>query len=442
MCGMIIASSIRHSENAIAAALGFMSYRGKDNEWNVERLGGWFLGHQRLAIQHLDDHQPFDSGKGRAMFVGEFFSDVEEQVTVQECLQDNRLFHEQDGFWSVGHVYEEGHYVNMNLAEVYTDHLGIKPLYWWKDQGIVCSEIEPMFQMAPRPPLDEIYLSNCIKFGYDYSGRTPWQGIVQLPPRTKVIMHPVEGVQFEQYYNLDPSLLDPNFTTLRETIFEAIRNRLMGEREVALLMSGGLDSSIIYYALQEMGIPVRTFTAPNGEDEFLPEGVEVLDVDEDEAYMGALNAMQAPLDLGSMIPQYELAKALQREGFHVVLSGDGADELFGGYRRAMEYDSQASDVFCELPYYHLPRLDRVMMRSTIELRSPFLAPKVVRQALALPHSSRRQKDFLKVAFRGIVPEKILERKKHPLKSHKVISGGTAYRAQLVEDFRTMNEERK
>jgi hypothetical protein len=122
------------------------------------------------------------------------------------------------------------------------------------------------------------------------------------------------------------------------------------------------------------------------------------------------------------------------------MTGDGADEVFGGYRRASEYDSQWSDVFCELPYYHLPRLDRVMMRETIELRSPFLAPAVVAHGLSLPRELRTQKQALKRAFKGLVPDRIINRPKHPLKTEAVKTGGIGYRQQLVEAFMMTEEE--
>ena len=117
------------------------------------------------------------------------------------------------------------------------------------------------------------------------------------------------------------------------------------------------------------------------------------------------------------------------------MTGDGADELFGGYQRAKDYDSQASDVFCELPYYHLPRLDRVHMRSTTEIRSPFLAPSVVAFALRLPRSERVGKKILKEAFRGLVSDAIIDRPKHPLKGPEYLDSPLLHRVKLEEAFR-------
>jgi asparagine synthase (glutamine-hydrolysing) len=425
MCGLILAPA-RYPTTKIENALSRMVHRGPDAQ-SVVKFGNWNLGHVRLAIQDETGEQPFwnEVNQSMAIFVGEFFTptNIPERDVVKQVLADPSLFHEIDGFWSLVHVLP-------GVATVYTDHLGIKPTYYWPEHNIVCSELEPMFALEPRPPLDEIYLSNCIKFGYDYSGRTPYQGIIQLPPGHRLVMDD-ESNDLEHYFKW--SLVDSG-PSLKDAIQGAITNRLISDRPVAMLLSGGLDSSIIYYTLKSMDRQVEAFAIENGESEFLPEGVVPLRVD--EVTVGtAVRVMQAPLDLGSLVPQVQLARAVHEAGYKVCLTGDGADEVFGGYRRAKEYDSQRSDTFCELPYYHMPRLDKVMMASTIELRSPFLSPQVVAFGLRLPHAYRTNKEALKHAFAGVVPHEIIWRPKHPLKTKAVIDGGVEYRRELVQLFR-------
>jgi asparagine synthase (glutamine-hydrolysing) len=424
MCGLILAPA-SYPETKIQNALTLMNYRGPDSQV-VAKFGNWNLGHVRLAIQDETGVQPFRSGKDSlAMFVGEFFTHggIGEQQYVRQLLGGASSFHDADGFWTLVET-------NGEIAMVFTDHLGIKPTYYWPQYGIVCSEIGPMFALEQRPEFDRTYLSNCIKFGYDYSGRTPYKGIVQLPPGHKLVLG--HGVRhMEEYFKWH--LVDSGPQSIREIIEEAISNRLISDRPVAMLLSGGLDSSIIYYTLKNMGRQVKAFSVENGETEYLPEGVTPLSVP-DVTVEDAVTILQAPLDLGSMVPQVQLARAVADEGYRVCLTGDGADEVFGGYRRAKEYDSQRSDTFCELPYYHMPRLDRVMMASTVELRSPFLAPKVVAAGLRLPWGYRTNKEALKHAFTNVVPHEIIWRKKHPLKTAAVIGGGTDYRRQLVRTF--------
>jgi len=432
MCGLLLAPN-SYSDAQISASLQSMAYRGDGEEGHLSigRHGGWAVGHVRLAIQNREGGaQPFAGGAGTmTAFVGEFFSHYGkgEQALVAELMKNEMLFHHQDGFWAIIHT------TGAN-ARVYTDHLGIKPMYYWPSLNIVCSEIEPMFALTgTRPPLDEIYLSNCIKFGYDYSGRTPYQGIYQMAPGSCLELNGLRK-PISRIYWLWSQVPIPY--ALRSAVDTAIRNRLIGERPMALLLSGGLDSSIIYYTLKEWGAPIEAFSIENGESEFLPEGVTTLPLPKVDIFE-ALSVMKAPLDLGSMVPQVQLARAVAKAGYHVCLTGDGADEVFGGYRRAKEYDSQHSDVFCELPYYHLPRLDRVMMASTIELRSPFLSPAVVASGLRLPHGFRTEKQALKHAYASLVPEEIINRPKHPLKTTAVIEGGVDYRRQLVTGFRDL-----
>lgn len=427
MCGLILAPK-QYSVTAFERALDRMSYRGANNQSGLTEAFGWKLGHIRLAIQDLSDAaaQPFISSGSITAFVGELFNHggYGEQYFLKHLLATED-FHNVDGFWSVVQVTPAG-------TRIFTDYLGTKPLYWWPKHNIVCSELTPMFELEPAPKLDQVYLANCIKFGYDYSGRTAFEGIRQIEPGTRLFLgnDPVE-TSIRQYWDWSKVPGDPD--ELRAILDYSISNRLIGDRPVAMLLSGGLDSSIIYYSLREQGREVHAFSVENGETEFLPEGVSTL-VTDPVSLSDAVAIMQAPLDLGSLVPQIQLARAVSYQGFHVVLTGDGADELFGGYRRAAEYDSQRSDIFCELPYYHLPRLDRVMMRSTIELRSPFISPFVIAAALRTPRRDRTSKQALKRAYKGTVPRRILEREKHPLKTTAVIQGGQTYRKQLVEEF--------
>ena len=111
-----------------------------------------------------------------------------------------------------------------------------------------------------------------------------------------------------------------------------------------------------------------------------------------------------------------------------------SDLLFSGYRRALIYDSQKSDVFQELPFYHLVRIDRMSMNFTIECRNPFLSHDLIRRALTLPWEDRIGKKILKKEFRGLIPDEIINRKKIPLKIKKIREDEFKYRNDLIKDY--------
>jgi asparagine synthase (glutamine-hydrolysing) len=127
-------------------------------------------------------------------------------------------------------------------------------------------------------------------------------------------------------------------------MFESVQNRLVSKNyPISLLVSGGLDSSIIAAILAELKADVRWFSIENGEKEYidilskhLDKGVTFLDYSMDNSLLKEIYQIwnEGPIDLGSVIPQYHLFKAIKENSNHrIVLSGDGADELFGGYNR-------------------------------------------------------------------------------------------------------------
>ena len=449
MCGLIAILDrhaggwdISSSEKALARGLEFMARRGLPGRSGiVHHKGGASIGHVRLPIIDLSDasDQPFHHSSGAVYaFVGEIFNYkfLDEKAPSDTYLLGNILydqgtsgFHVFDGFWSV--VYAQGH-----TAFAITDYLSQKPLYFHRDKAMVASEPGAIVAALGEPlTQDSVYFSNVLKWGYDPAGRTPYQEIVQLPAG-HVLMHWQKVWNLYPYWDWTRIPYDPNLNGL---LIEATRNRLVGDRPVGLLLSGGLDSTIIFKILTELlGSQIQVFHAENNENQYLeaalggypsrPLRVPPVTIEE------ALVAHQVPVDLGSMVPQLALAKALRHEDYYVCMSGDGADEAFGGYPRAKEYDSQGSDLFVELPYYHHPRLDRLMMAETVELRSPYLAPKVIRHAMNLPWHHRQAKEALKNAFSAHLPRMILDRAKHPLKTQAVVQGGIAYRQELIDTW--------
>lgn len=418
MCGFIAGKDLPIN---ISKTIESMNYRGLDGYKGYKRMGSYQFAHCSLPFTNLDPKvaiQPIiPSNDIPALFVGEIFNWREltkesynaesDGKFVAEWYLDHGLngFHKFDGFWSF--VTLKDH----DLIGV-TDFLGIKPIYYRTDMEVLASEIDVLVDLGDTT-VNELFMSNTAKWGYDPTGGTPWNEIKQVPPG-----HYYFRGEVHQYWNWDKIQTNSLYDDLRESV----DLRLGGEREVSVLLSGGLDSSIIYQLIKELGYDVKAIHVENHEKDFASLlSDDLIEVSlEDVSDLESVYIHQSPVDLGSVKPQIAMARKLRELGFYAVMTGDGADELFGGYRRAKEYDSQYSDVFCELPFYHLPKLDRTMMRSTVELRAPFLSPKVIRHALDLPYEERNgEKKELKKVFGHLLPEPILNREKLPLKTDAI-----------------------
>jgi len=411
MCGLIAAIG---SEIDVEALLETIAHRGLPGYKGYERNRDVQLGHYSLPFVNLDPNVAIQPRmNSNSLFVGEIFNYEElgfeddiEAAWQTFWIKGIREFNRFDGFWT---------YVTVMDGALFgvTDHLSIKPLYYRTDVDAMASEPEVLRAFGPVTR-NELFHANTMKWGYDPTGGTPWNEIQQVPPGCFVY----KG-QVHKYWDWRTI----SHTNLRADLIESVERRLGGQRDLSILLSGGLDSTIIYKIITEiLNRDVTAIHVDNQEEDYARlVSNEMIEVQLDGiSDADSVSVHQSPVDLGSTKPQIAMARKLKELAFHAVLTGDGADELFGGYRRAKEYDSQASDIWCELPYYHLPKLDRTMMKSTIELRAPFLSPKVIVHALNTPYEQRNgEKKVLKEAFKDLVPQEILDRDKHPLKTDQI-----------------------
>ncbi|NJO90810.1 MAG: hypothetical protein HC831_18975 [Chloroflexia bacterium] len=372
---------------------------------------GWIYGHHRLPIQTLEDDewtQPIKFGGGFFLFNGEIFNyDKEKYDSDVEYLKDffsgprpqgefENEINKWDGFWSIVVVFTE-----TGNRFVFTDPLGKKQLYY-NGAGEISSEIK---DLTESHRVDKQMVSTIKKWGYNYDDKTIYQDVKRIMPNKIYKFGPdneIPTLDHSDYFKWDENVPDRSIHDLLE---ESVSRRLLSKKyKVSTLFSGGLDSTIILYFLRKLGADVNIYSIDNGADgdmvRFMEKrwnlNINYLNPEIDninlEEKLKIYDVNDGPIDLGSVLPQYYLFKDIKDK---IVLTGDGADELFGGYRRIAEYDSQYSDVFQELPFYHLLRIDRMSMNFTIECRNPFLGHDVIRKALTLPYSERMHKKHFK-----------------------------------------------
>lgn len=445
MCGVV--GALGATDEQMNEALEALQHRGIRSAIGSCSAGS--IGHVRLPIVGLgqEHDQPMRRGDWLIGFVGELL-DFREHNPAAECdaevLADEweaagpQALTVHDGFWGVIAIHEK-----MRVLHVVTDYLGQKPMYYRTDRAAAASELDALKAFGPVT-LDKVYLSACIKWGYcpDVE-RTPYNEIKHVLPGEHVILG--MGRSFRKITDpIQETAMTWSATHMRLEIEAAVKRRVLSsDVQTACLVSGGVDSAIVYTLAARHGQPVPYFVISEKTDdpEYLkaksvingvemPATMRVCRFD-DVGIHEAMLIMQEPIDLGSLRPQIALSRAVKER---VCLTGDGADELFGGYQRSQRYDSQYTDTFQELPAWHLPRLDRVMMRERIEVRSPFLARNVVRMALSLPHELRKDKIFLRQLFSDILPPSIAQAPKKALRTSEIEHDRENYSRALVQEF--------
>lgn len=235
------------------------------------------------------------------------------------------------------------------------DRLGIKPLYYWHESGrlLFGSEIKTVLESpAVERRVNYRALTNYLNYGFVPAPDTMFEGIKKLPPAHMLVwqkgtmhIHSYWEVEFTSNAG-DPTVLEER---LENTLEEAIRLHLLADVPLGAFLSGGIDSSLIVAMMAEqMNRAVDTFTVgfdtPGGYDESAAARLvseylgtnhhEVVVTEPDVDLMVKLvHHMDEPLADMAILPTYLVSKLARESGMTVVLTGEGADELFAGYSK-------------------------------------------------------------------------------------------------------------
>ena len=235
------------------------------------------------------------------------------------------------------------------------DRLGIKPLHYALKDGHLLFGSEIKAILAAAPELKEINnqaLLQYFYFGYIPYPLTAFVDIQKLPPG-----HLLElengNVKVRQYWDvpaygtLGPRSEDECLEELENRLAEAVRIRLIADVPLGALLSGGTDSSIVVALMARASSkPVETFSIGFGSEDFDERSYArqvakrfgtnhhefVIDPQMEETLQMLTGSLEEPFGDSSMVPTYHVSR-LARQHVTVALSGDGGDELFGGYDR-------------------------------------------------------------------------------------------------------------
>lgn len=356
----------------IERMIGAIRHRGPDEQGIfVDAQVGF--GHARLSIIDFSSgQQPMLSADGNVCvtFNGEIFNYVElREAMIRRghkfrSASDTEVIlklYEEKGIDCVGELNGDfafaiwdRHRRRLMLAR---DRMGVRPLYYTELNGCLyfASEVAALLQVpGVGAELDPLALDQIFTFWFPLCPRTPFKNIVELPP-AHIVMAEGGNISVRPYWKLDYSeaaATDKRAEAeiceeLRALLTDATRLRLRSDVPVGAYLSGGLDSSIVTAIAKRIKPDgLRTFsvtfeTPEFDESAFQREISDALGTEHTSVSCSAreigqsfpeiIKAAERPILRTAPAPLYKLSGLVRQHGYKVVLTGEGADEVFAGY---------------------------------------------------------------------------------------------------------------
>jgi len=391
MCGIVAFFSRRYplSEAALRRATEKLEHRGPDGQ------GHWMsadkrvaLGHARLSIIDLTTgDQPIVSEDGRTRIIvnGEFYG---YEAIQRELERSGHTLRTKSDSEIALHLYEDLgtqclHRLRGEFAFVVwddtnrtvfaaRDRFGIKPLFYafHNETLYLASEVKALFAAGVPARWDAESVYHSVELG-GHPMRTLYDGVFQVPPGHYLIATD-RHIQLHQYWDFDypktnghkPQRPDADYAAeFREALEEAVRIRLRADVPVGCYLSGGLDScSVLGLAAKHHPGSIRAFTltfdhaeydegeiaremAARAGAQFCP--IPIYQDDLADHFADAITQSETFCFNAHGVAKYLLSRAVRDAGYKVVLTGEGSDEILGGYphfrRDMLLYNAQGQD---------------------------------------------------------------------------------------------------
>ncbi|MBT3317813.1 asparagine synthase (glutamine-hydrolyzing) [bacterium] len=482
MCGICGAISFNGQLNFDAATMiGALQHRGDEEfgAWQNEKV---FMGHARLSIIDIaTGQQPMSSDNSWITFNGEIFNYIElrseleslgrffktssdTEVIIQSYLQWGRQCVEKFNGQFAFVIYD----IDKNKLFFARDRFGIRPLYYARINGhlIFASEIKSICGFPGfKPELDPSAMAEVMHYWANLAPRTQFSNVEQLPPaHTAVVDIDTGKMQSERYWSPDfcDAAEDSSFVSnkdrndyaekARELLSDATTIRLRADVPVGAYLSGGLDSSATSALVLDSGVTsLKTFSVGFENQEFDESkwqqqmadhlgtehtSVSVGDADIADRFEDIVWHTESVLTRTAPAPLFQLSKLVRDNDYKVVLTGEGADEIFAGYnifREAKVRAFWARDISSSSRPALLTRLYPYLKKSPPAFLNKFYGNGL--DNLADPFFSHRPRWVNSQSLTGLFAEPVTETLEQRLTEQlpeRFSSWGTVSKAQYLE----------
>lgn len=393
-----------------------LKHRGPDGEGTFV-TPDVSIGHTRLAILDLSERgkQPMTSADGSVAvsFNGEIYNFRELRQELEKKGHQFRsatdtevILHAYDA-WGIDCIKKLNGIFAIALWDarekklfLIRDHVGVKPLYYFWDDGklIFASEIKAIFAHDVPRAVDRDALNIYFRMLYVPGTRTMFRKIFKVEPGTYLVY--ADGkLQTHRYWQPDLfkriASRDEAIARIRTLMRDSVKRQLISERPVGVFLSGGIDSTaVLGLATDILGKGVKTFSVGfdvnpekfNADYELAKKtaahfgaehhGLIVTGADAAKHLPDVIFHMDEPVANATQVATYLLSR-FARKDIVVALGGDGGDELFGGYER-----------------YRLSYIISLYQRVPLVLRKHLLSRVLKQEKLAVPPGVDRYISFM------------------------------------------------
>lgn len=413
MCGIagfLTTAPSTHATAVLERMTSAIQHRGPDEYGYYSNGSSVFLGHRRLSIVDLaTGQQPMTNEDGQLQLVynGEIFNHASLRPELERA---GHIYKTRSDTEMILHAYEQygtacverfrGMYAfalwDSSARRLFCarDRLGKKPFYYFWDGQLFAfaSEIKALLEHPGiTAAVEEELLPEYLAFGYVSEERTLFRGIRQLPPGHTLVWQPDgHAPRLERYWDMPVPLGEIEGVSdtewiqrVRTGLEQSVQMRLMSDVPLGMFLSGGVDSSAIAALIRRLtGGPLNTFSVGYQEAAYSELGYaaevasslgtshhEVLLTRDD--FFASLPSLiwqeDEPISWPSSVSLYFVAR-LAATKVKVVLTGEGSDELFGGYSR---YGWTQTNLRLGRIYGQLPEALRRWIRAQVA-QSPLL----------------------------------------------------------------------